>query len=117
MFRIVWTLSIYTRIFMRRFMPTNIALDALRSRRGLKWGVSAMLLAIVYFYVASFITVLIEQGSPKWLYLVALLCIWNAMKFIINGIISIGVLVRIRVVEHRIRSASQQAVDQQLAEA
>ncbi len=117
MFRIIWTLSIYTRIFMRRFMPTNIALDALRSRRGLKWGVPAMLLAIVYFYVASVITVLIAQGSPKWLYLVALLCIWNAMKFIINGIISIGVLVRVRIVERHIRSASPQAADQQLVEA
>lgn len=113
MFRLIWTLSIYTRIFMRRFMPTNIVLDALRTRRGLKWGAPAMLIAIVFFYVASFITVLIAQGSPKWLYLVALLCIWNAMKFIINGVISIGVLTKVRIAERRIRRVTQQAADQQ----
>ena len=106
MFRIIWTLSIYTRIFMRRFMPTNIALDALRTRHGLKWGAPAMLLAIVYFYVASFITVLIAQGSPKWLYLVALLCIWNAMKFIINGIVCLGCLIRVRHHEQRLRQSA-----------
>ncbi len=58
-----------------------------------------MLLAIVYFYVASVITVLIAQGSPKWLYLVALLCIWNAMKFVIMGPVSLALLVRARTQE------------------
>ncbi|WP_258075394.1 hypothetical protein [Rathayibacter sp. AY1E3] len=52
MLRLIWILSIYVRSFMRRFMPTNIALVALRTRRGLKWGVPAMLLAVGYIWVA-----------------------------------------------------------------
>lgn len=39
MFRLLWTASVHTRYYLRRYMPTNIALDAIRTRRGLKWGV------------------------------------------------------------------------------
>ena len=46
MIRQLWTLSIRTRAFLRRYMPTNIALDAIRTRRGLKWGIPAMLVAV-----------------------------------------------------------------------
>ncbi|MCX2164064.1 hypothetical protein [Corynebacterium auriscanis] len=46
MFRLVWVASTYARDLLHRYMPTNIVLDKLRSRRGLKWGVPAMLLAI-----------------------------------------------------------------------
>lgn len=48
MFRTIWIASLDIRAFMRRFMPTNIVLDKLRTRRGLKWGVPAMLLSVVY---------------------------------------------------------------------
>jgi hypothetical protein len=41
MIRVLWNASIYARGFLRRYMPTNILLDALRTRRGLKWGVPA----------------------------------------------------------------------------
>ena len=34
MFRIIWVISIHLRNFMRRYMPTNILLDAIRTRRG-----------------------------------------------------------------------------------
>lgn len=46
MLRLIWTLSVHTRNFLRRYMPTNRLLDVIRTRRGLKRGVSAMLLAI-----------------------------------------------------------------------
>ena len=32
--------------FLRQFMPTAIVIDAINTRRGLNWGVPAMLLAI-----------------------------------------------------------------------
>ncbi|HBS75971.1 MAG TPA: sulfate permease, partial [Microbacterium sp.] len=38
MFRLLWNLSIRVRLFLRTYMPTNILLDALHTRRGLKWG-------------------------------------------------------------------------------
>ena len=56
MIRQLWTLSIRTRAFLRRYMPTNILLDAIRTRRGLKWGPPAMLLAAPYLLAASICT-------------------------------------------------------------
>ncbi|WP_370992107.1 hypothetical protein [Micrococcus luteus] len=47
MIRLIWTVSVHTRYFLRRYMPTNILLYAIRTRRrGLKWGIPAMLLAV-----------------------------------------------------------------------
>lgn len=43
-------------------MPTNILLDAIRSRRGIKWGLPAMLLAAPYLLAASICTNLIDSG-------------------------------------------------------
>ena len=34
MIRELWTVSVHTRAFLRRYMPTNILLDAIRTRRG-----------------------------------------------------------------------------------
>ena len=99
MIRQLWTLSVHTRAFLRRYMPTNILLDAIRARRGLKWGVPAMLLAVPYLLVASTFTTLIADGGPGWLNLLVLLCLWNTMKFIIMGPISLILLARIRVRE------------------
>ena len=31
MFRLIWIASVYTRYFLRRYMPTNILLDAIRT--------------------------------------------------------------------------------------
>lgn len=40
MFRMIWIVSVHTRYLLRRYMPTNIALDAIRTRRGLCVGAS-----------------------------------------------------------------------------
>lgn len=42
MFRLIWIVSIHTRDFLHHHMLTNIVLNRLRTRRGLKWGVPAM---------------------------------------------------------------------------
>lgn len=75
MFRLIWIVSIYTRDFLHRYMPTNIVLDKLHTRHGLKWGAPAMLLAITYLAVASILTILIDRGAPGWFHLLVLLCI------------------------------------------
>lgn len=99
MFRIIWVISIHLRNFMRRYMPTNILLDVIRTRRGLKWGVPAMLLAIPYLFAASTFTALIDGGASRWLYVVALVCIWNALKFIVIGPVSVVLIMRIKHAE------------------
>lgn len=109
MLRTIWIASLYVRAFMRRFMPTNIVLDKLRTRSGLKWGVPAMLLAVVYFYLAALMSVLVDGGASKWLYIVMLVCIWNAFKFLIFGPVSLVTLVRVRLAERRARVAGERA--------
>lgn len=99
MIRLIWSASVHIRYFMRRYMPTNIALDAIRTRRGLKWGLPAMLLTLPYLYAASICLQLIETGAPGWWHLIVLVCIWNALKFFWIGPISLFLLARERIRE------------------
>ena len=103
MLRLIWIASIHTRGFLHQYMPTNIVLDRLRTRHGLKWGVPAMLLAIPYLAVANIMTILIDNGGPGWFHLLVLLCIWNAFKFLVMGPVSVVLLVRARTAERRDR--------------
>ncbi len=111
MFRSIWMASAHTRYFLRRYMPTNIALDAMRTRPGLKWGVPAMLVAIPYLYAASLLTVLVGDGAPRWLYLLVLLFIWNALKFAIMGPVSVVLLIGVRASERRERRGQRARAD------
>ena len=79
MLRLLWALSASIRYYLRRYMPTNIALDAIRTRRGLKWGVPAMLLAAPYLLAASICTNFIADGGAGWLNLLVLLFICYAV--------------------------------------
>lgn len=99
MIRLSWALSTYISYYLRRYMPTNRLLDAIRTRRGLKWGIPAMLLTAPYLLIANICTTLIADGGPGWLHLVVLWSIWNATKFIIMGPVSLVLLVRTRVQE------------------
>ena len=94
MIRSIWILSIYVRSFMQRCMPTNILIGFIRRRRGLKWGVPAMLLAVPYALAAVWCLDLIDHGQPGWLHLVIMICIWNAIKFIVMGPVSVMLLLR-----------------------
>lgn len=101
MIRLLWTASTNIRHAMRRYLPSNVLLDAIRTRRGLKWGVPAMLLAIPYLSLADLCVRLIADGGPGWLHLVVLVCIWSALKMLWIGPVSIFLLVRSRVREYR----------------
>ncbi len=83
-----------------RLFPTNRVRDAVYTRRGLKWGVPAMLLAAPYIAAAKLLTDHIEQGGPGWLHLVVLLCAWNALKMLWLGPMSLIALARVRHREH-----------------
>lgn len=106
MIRLLWNASIHVRGFLRRYMPTNILLDAIRTRRGLKWGVPAMLLAVPYLILASICTNLISAGGPGWLNLLVLLFLWNTLKFILIGPVSFVLLIRARLRERKVAVVS-----------
>lgn len=110
MFRLLWIASVHSRYFLRRYMPTNILLDLIRSRRGLKWGLPAMLLALPYLYIASMFNLLAMDGGPGWLYLLVLLSYWNAVKFVIIGPVSVVLLLRVRAHEWRVRRTEHQVL-------
>lgn len=103
MIRLLWAASAQVRYFLRRYMPSNIILDLLRTRHGLKWGVPAMLLAIPYLAIAHWCTTLVDGGAPGWLHLVVLVCIWNALKMTLFGPVSLVLLVKARARERRAR--------------
>lgn len=110
MFRLLWAFSVRVRIFMRRYMPTNILLGALRTRRGLKWGVPAMLLAAPYLVAAWLCSTWVADGGSGWVNLLVLLFVWNALKFIVNGPITWVLLQRVRLAERRARKAYERAL-------
>jgi len=82
MFRLIWTLSVRTRDYLHRYMPSNRLLAAIRTRRGLKWGLPAMLVALPYFLIAYACSAAVADGGPGWLHLIVLWACWNALKFI-----------------------------------
>jgi hypothetical protein len=114
MFRFIWTLSVRTRDYLHRYMPSNRLLAAIRTRRGLKWGLPAMLVALPYFLIAYACSAVLADGGPSWLHLIVLWACWNALKFIMMGPVSVVLLVRVRLHEaanrrRRRREASTEA--------
>ena len=117
MIRLIWTLSARTRYYLRRYMPTNRLLDAIRRRPNLRWGIPAMLIAVPYLLIASICTNAIAAGAPGWLHRVVLGAVWNAMKFIVMGPVSLVLLVRARIREAvaRRRARTRQVTQDQSA--
>lgn len=82
-------ISSYVHAFLQSFAPTNIVIRAIRTRRGHKWGVLAMLLALPYLFLALWCQGLIENGGSVWLNLVVVICLLNAFKMILVGPLSV----------------------------
>jgi hypothetical protein len=98
---IVFVSRIYA--FFQRTMPTNILIRATRTRRGLKWGVPAMLLAVAYIVIAAALAQWVAGGAPGWINVLVLVCLWNALKFFVHGPITVVRLLRVRALERRLR--------------
>ncbi len=93
MIRLLWAISPVIRDFLNRWMPTNRLLAAIRTPCGLKWGVPAMGIGVLYFLAAAILTVVIRDGGPEWLYALVLLFVWDAFKFLWIGPICVVKLV------------------------
>lgn len=87
--------------FFQRTMPTNMIIRATHTRCGLKWGVPAMLLAVVYVVIAAALAQWVVAGAPGWINLLVLVCLWNALKFLVNVPVTLVRLVRVRAIERR----------------
>ena len=102
---------------LRGFMPTNILIDAIHTRRGLKWGVPAMLLAVPYALVAQFFQGVMAAGGPEWLHIPIMICLWNIIKFVVNGPSTVVQLAVVRVREAFARHREAKAARAALARA
>ena len=96
MFAFILVLTARTYSVLRRFMPTNLVLDAIQTRRGLKWGVPAMLLALPYAFALAMCVGLVEAGGSGWLNVLALLFAWDALKLLAAGPVTLVRLLRAR---------------------
>lgn len=103
MIRLLLAASIAIHDVLRRYMPTNVIGDLVRTRQGLKWGVPAMLLAVPYFAMAYWLTTLLASGAPGWLNLLVLVSIWPGIKMLWIGPISLVRLARVRTQEFAAR--------------
>ncbi|WP_192496882.1 hypothetical protein [Pseudoclavibacter sp. CFCC 14310] len=54
-----------------------------------------------YLYAAAICTTIINDGGPGWLYLLILLIVWNAFKFLWIGPVSVLQLASARARSHR----------------
>ncbi len=97
MFRLLWALSSRIYYFLRPFMPTNILIDMMVVRRGLRSARPALLIAAAYLLAVTICGIFIANGAPGWLYLLVFLFIWNARKFIALGATCLVRLSRIRI--------------------
>lgn len=96
MFGLILGLMARTHHILRRFMPTNIVLDAIHTRRGLKWGLPAMFLACPYVLAMLVCIGFAETGGSGWLNVLALLFAWNSLKFVIAGPVTLIRLIHVR---------------------
>jgi len=106
MLALLWNLSAAIRGYLRFCMPTNRALDWLRTPRGLKWAVpAAAVLAPAYLYAMSVAAVIATRPGLGWLNILVLLYFWNALKFVWIGVLAPLHGLRL-VVAHRVQRLS-----------
>lgn len=75
--------------YLRFYMPTNRALDWLRTPHGLKWAVpAAVVMTPAYLYVMSVAAVIGARSGIGWLNVLVILFCWNAMKFAWMGLLA-----------------------------
>jgi hypothetical protein len=75
--------------YMRFYMPTNRAVDWLRTPRGLRWAIPVAIVATpAYLFAMSVCTVVTERGGSDYLNVLGMLFAWNALKFAVVGVLA-----------------------------
>jgi hypothetical protein len=106
------TLSMRFAVGLRtllHYAPTNSLLRWLRSRNGLKWGVPFMMLGAAYLLASVALGVVIRDGGAGWMNVLVLLCMWDGVKLVAFGPLSVLMLIRVRIREHRDRTRDHAA--------
>lgn len=89
----LWYLSAAIRGYLRFYMPTNRAVDWLRSPRGLKWAIPVALVATpAYLALTALAMELAARPGLGWLNVLVLLFFWNAAKFAWMAVLSLPLM-------------------------
>ncbi len=70
----------------KRWLPSNHLTTLLRTRRGYRWGIPAVLFGVTYFVAGIACYGAVRLGHTEWFYLGMLICWWTALKLIAHGI-------------------------------
>lgn len=100
----LWHLSAAIRGYLRIYMPTNRAVDWLRTPRGLNWAIPVALVATPTYLG---LTALAIQGAAHiglgFLNVLVFVLFWNAMKFAWMAVLSVPLMLE-RVVTRLVQS-------------
>ena len=89
----LWHLSAAIRGYLRFYMPTNRAVDWLRTPRGLKWAIPVALVATPAYLGLTALTIeFAARPGLGSLNVLVFLFFWNAAKFALMGVLSIPLL-------------------------
>lgn len=93
MFIALWHLSAAIRGYLRYYMPTNRALDWLRTPSGLKWAIPVALIATPAYLGLTAVTIhFAAHPGLGFLNVLVFLFFWNAAKFAWMGVLSIPLM-------------------------
>ena len=106
MLALLWNVSAAIRGYLRFYMPTNRALDWVRTPRGLKWAIPVAIVATpAYLFAMSFSAVVAQRPGLGWMNVLVILLFWNALKFAWLAILAPITVVRL-ILTRRTRAAS-----------
>lgn len=111
MLTMLWNLSAAIRGYLRFYMPTNRAIDWLRTPRGLKLAVPVALFATpAYLGLTALAIEFAARPGLGWLNVLVFLFFWNATKFAWVTVLSPLLVVREAARRHRERRTVSSAV-------
>lgn len=91
----LWYFSAAIRGYLRFYMPTNRAVDWLRTPRGLKWAIPVALIATPTYLGLTALTI---QGAARpglgFVNVLVFLFFWNAAKFAWMAVLSLPLMLR-----------------------
>jgi hypothetical protein len=89
----LWHLSAAIRGYLRYYMPTNRAVDWLRTPGGLKWAILVGLVATpAYLGLTALAIELAARPGLGFLNVLAFMFFWNAAKFAWMAVLSLPMM-------------------------
>lgn len=83
----------------QRWLPSNILVRRVCTRRGLRWGVPLALLGLVYFTAGVGCVGAVQLGGSPWWYVGTVVCWWTALKLVGHGLYAAVMLPIVRAEE------------------